>query len=131
MKANIVSKFIQISSIAFPIHRPNMRVHPSPGPGVLGLGVLPTRAPKKIEKNSLFFISVDEFSKLICCFLFSLIFSTNSTNQRNQRNEFNESTNKIFVDFSKFSTNFNKFQRTLVVFPSFFRKDFRFVGNFD
>ena len=37
-------------------------------------------------------------------------------------NEFNESTNKIFVDFSKFSTNFNKFQRTLVVFPSFLGK---------
>ena len=66
------------------------------------------RAPKKIEKNSLFFISVDEFSKLICCFLFSLIFSTNSTNQRNQRNEFNESTNKIFVDFTKFQRIFNE-----------------------
>ena len=67
-----------------------------------------TRAPKKIEKNSLFFIFVDEFSKLICCFLFSLIFSTNSTNQRNQRNEFNESTNKIFVDFTKFQRIFNE-----------------------
>ena len=66
------------------------------------------RAPKKIEKKSLFFISVDEFSKLICCFLFSLIFSTNSTNQRNQRNEFNESTNKIFVDFTKFQRIFNE-----------------------
>ena len=36
------------------------------------LRVVQTRAPKKIEKNSLFFIFVDEFSKLICCFLFSL-----------------------------------------------------------
>ena len=63
---------------------------------------------KKDRKNSLFFISVDEFSKLICCFLFSLIFSTNSTNQRNQRNEFNESTNKIFVDFTKFQRIFNE-----------------------
>ena len=71
-------------------------------------GSVQTRAPKKIEKNSLFFISVDEFSKLICCFLFSLIFSTNSTNQRNQRNEFNESTNKIFVDFIKFQRIFNE-----------------------
>ena len=37
------------------------------------------KAPKKIEKNSLFFIFVDFY------------------------NEFNESTNKIFVDFRKFN----------------------------
>ena len=67
-----------------------------------------TRAPKNVEKNSLFFIFVDEFQKIIRCFLFPLIFSTNSTNQRNQRNEFNESTNKIFVDLTKFQRIFNE-----------------------
>ena len=68
----------------------------------------PVRAPKNVEKNSLFFIFVDEFQKIIRCFLFPLIFSTNSTNQRNQRNEFNESTNKIFVDLTKFQRIFNE-----------------------
>ena len=69
------------------------------------------RAPKNVEKNSLFFIFVDEFQKIIRCFLFPLIFSTNSTNQRNQRNEFNESTNKIFVDLTKYQRIQRKFQR--------------------
>ena len=61
---------------------------------------------KKYRKNMLFYNFVDEFSKLICCFLFSLIFF--STNQGNQRNEFTESTNKIFVDFTKFQRIFNE-----------------------
>ena len=57
-----------------------------------------TRAPKNVEKNSLFFIFVDEFQKIIRCFLFPLIFSTNSTNQRNQRKfqRINENSQKIF-----------------------------------
>ena len=66
------------------------------------------RAPKNVQKNSLFFIFVDEFQKIIRCFLFPLIFSTNSTNQRNQRNEFNESTKKNFVDLTKFQRIFNE-----------------------
>ena len=73
-----------------------------------GISPLILRAPKNVQKNSLFFIFVDEFQKIIRCFLFPLIFSTNSTNQRNQRNEFNESTKKIFVDLTKFQRIFNE-----------------------
>jgi len=45
----------------------------------------------------LFFIFVDEFQKIIRCFLFP-----------DFCNEFNESTNKIFVDLTKFQRIFNE-----------------------
>ena len=47
----------------------------------------------KNEKNdSLFFIFVDQFRKIIRCFLFSLIFQRIQRINKNQRNEINEST---------------------------------------
>ena len=65
---------------------------------------------KIVEKS--FIISDDEFLKLTCCFLFSLIYST-------QMNEFNESTNKILAIFkasTNFEQNFNELNNFLRVF---------------
>ena len=66
----------------------------------------------------LFYNFVDEFSKLICCFLFSLIFfqrikEINETNSPNQRIKFS----LILQNFNEFSTknstNQRKFSKNL------------------
>ena len=100
----------------------------------------PGQGSRKDRKNSLFFIFVDEFQKIIRCFLFPLmnfqnwfvVFYFRWFFQRIQRiNEINEtnSTNQR-IKFSLILRNFNEFSTKISTNQRKFSKNLRIRWNF-
>ena len=93
------------------------------------------RAPKLSKNYLLFFIFVDPFLKIACCFLFLLIFSTNSTNQQIQQKQIQQINKSLFLlKINKFNKstfvdqqNQQKFQQKLEFVEKF--KFFKIFGE--